>query len=122
MPDIVLLDDDDLLRLTLGELLEEQGYSVLQAGTGTDVLRVLDEAAAGCVLIADRQLRAGDEWRDGHALAVEALARCPQLGVIYISGAPDAEDRVLSARERILLKPFELPVLFGLVRDLRGDP
>jgi DNA-binding response OmpR family regulator len=120
--EVVLLEDDVLLRLTLAELREDEGFAVRQAGSGGEALALLDAAPSGCVLIADRLIGAADEWTNGHAVAAEALSRRPDLGVIYISGAPEAADRALGARERMLLKPFDLTALAGLLRELLHPP
>jgi CheY-like chemotaxis protein len=120
--EVVLLEDDALLRLTLAELLEDEGFTVRQAGSGSEALAMLDAPADNCVLIADRLLTTTDEWTDGHAVAAAALARRPDLGVIYISGAPEAAERPLGERERMLLKPFDLVALATLLRELLPPP
>ena len=119
MPLIVLLEDDALLRLTLTELLESCGHTVHAARSEAEALQVCEAGRAdGCVVVADRSLHFPDGLVDGHLIAAAALARWPEIGVVYTSGSPEVAERALSARERVLIKPFAFSALQPLLREL----
>src|SRR5258706_15836060 len=81
MIDILVVDDDALMRGLLAEWLSEAGYRVRQAGTGTAALQMLRSRPAG-VLITDMDM----PGRDGAQTLGEARRMLPELAVIGISG------------------------------------
>lgn len=115
---IIVLEDDALLRMTLAELLEEQGFTVYQAKSAAEALQMCDDIQGQGVLVADRRLSSVMEYADGHKIAAQALRRWPGLGVIYISGALEDAERSLSSREKMLLKPFSIRTLEHDIRTL----
>src|SRR5258706_4116200 len=77
MIDILVVDDDALMRGLLAEWLSEAGYRVRQAGTGTAALQMLRSRPAG-VLITDMDM----PGRDGAQTLGEARRMLPELAVI----------------------------------------
>ena len=115
--DVVVLDDEPLIRDLCIQVLSDAGFIVLGAGTAGDALSVLAEPGAR-LLLADKLL-AGCE--DGYVLAQEAMRRWPGLRVVYTSGHPQGLRDVCSGpHERILPKPFRASELVGVVRELIG--
>ena len=43
-PRVLVADDDDAMRTTVGFTLDDQGYDTVEAATGMEVLRLLEEA------------------------------------------------------------------------------
>ena len=50
---ILLADDNEKLRRSLTHILEESGYLVVEAATGTEALRLLNSSAEFDLLITD---------------------------------------------------------------------
>nr|WP_321983680.1 response regulator [uncultured Lichenicoccus sp.] len=117
MCDLLLLDDDPLIRTTLGEALRETGLRVAEVASEAEALAVLrDDQVKPRVLVTDLDLRTG---RNGFVVAAIAQALLPTIAVVYISGRPDVlEGRTLRAGERVLAKPFRPSQLIELLRDL----
>ncbi len=117
MCDLLLLDDDPLVRSTLGDALRDAGLGVREVASESEALAVLrDEPAKPDVLITDLDLRTG---RNGFVVAAIAQALLPTIKVVYITGRPDVlEGRVLRAGERVLAKPFRPSQLIVLLREL----
>jgi DNA-binding response OmpR family regulator len=118
--DVLLVEDEPLVRELLAEDMAEAGLDVAKAPSAEAALG----AAAGeagrplCVLVTDVDLGGG---MDGLALAREVRRRWPGVGVVYVTGRPSSLDgHALGARERFLPKPFALPRLTAAVRDLMG--
>lgn len=81
MDEIVVVDDDALMRELLVEWLSDADYRVRQAGTGSDALQMLRGQAAA-LLITDMDM----PGRDGAQTLEEARQLQPNLAVIAISG------------------------------------
>ena len=53
MANILVVDDNDEIRSTLKEFLEEEGYTVRVASDGDEALRSLDQYPADLIVLAD---------------------------------------------------------------------
>jgi CheY-like chemotaxis protein len=119
MEEIVVVDDDALMRELLAEWLSAAGYRVRQAGTGNDALQMLRSQAAG-LLITDMDM----PGRDGAQTLEEARRLQPGLAVIAISGGArkGRRDWVEMARDlgaaNTLAKPFERADLLAAVAKI----
>ncbi len=119
MCDVLILEDDPLLRMTFAHILADEGFIVREAGSVAEAWAVLHEPAGAQVLLADKDLGAPPGELDGFAMAAEALQLHPALVVVYASALPDAlGGRVLTAREYALPKPFMPEALVALVRQI----
>jgi len=113
---ILLVDDENSVRLVTARALQRYGYQVLPAGTGADALTVL-EAHLGTIDLAIVDIGLPDI--DGVALAAQILERRPGISILFTSGHSD--ERVIGelARDRtsgFLEKPFSVQDLLGAVR------
>jgi DNA-binding NtrC family response regulator len=105
MSDVLILDDDVLLRELMADTLRNEGLEVLTVGDTDTAMAMLQEPGAR-VLVADKRLD-GAMSEDGHVLADTATRLYPTLRVVYISGEPGAQmGHKLTFRERALPKPF----------------
>ena len=61
---ILIVEDDIDIRESLGELLEDRGYTVLLAGTGVEALQELARAQAlPAVILLDLMMPVMDGWQ-----------------------------------------------------------
>lgn len=121
MCDVLILEDDPLLRMTLADILADEGFAVREAGSAAEAWAVLHEPAGVRVLLADQDLGTPPGESDGFAMAAEALRLHPTLVVVYASGQPDTFDgRILTVREYAMPKPFMPHALVALVRRIIG--
>jgi two-component system, cell cycle sensor histidine kinase and response regulator CckA len=121
---ILLVEDEEQVMRLLVKVLEMRGFTVLQAPTGSQALRLGEEHEGHIdLLLADVEL---EEHMDGPQVA-RALRRCrPGLRVLYTSGYPfeiglEREGAVVrrEASEYLagfLQKPFTPAVLAENVR------
>jgi len=118
MIEILVVDDDALMRGLIAEWLGEAGYRVRQAETGTAALQMLRSRPAG-LLITDMDM----PGRDGAQTLGEARRMLPGLAVIVISGGTrnGRQDWAATARElgaaKTLAKPFEKQDLLAAVEQ-----
>jgi PAS domain S-box-containing protein len=79
---ILVVEDDQDLRAYSVSTLRELGYAVLEAGTGSDALTILDTAGVD-LLFTDVVLPDG---MNGRVLADHARRRKPELKVLFTTG------------------------------------
>ena len=109
---VLLVDDNDLVRLCVAELLTDCDIEVMVAASGSEALGLLDEHPAA--LLVDLNL--GCEM-DGRQLAEVVHQRCPETAVILMSGDAEALRLKSSSRDTMLAKPFSLTLLLATLSN-----
>lgn len=122
MPRILIIDDEQDLRLILREALEYVGYEVVEAGNGDEGLQHYRETPAD-LIITDIIM----PGKGGLETIGELQREDPHVRIIAISGGSafgyaDALDiaKQLGAR-RVFRKPFQLPEMCQAVREALQD-
>jgi len=111
---VLLVDDEALVRTSTAEMLGDLGYRVIEAESGEEALRRLDEEVSVDILITDHLM----PGMTGEQLVTAARHRRPDLPVLLISGYADAEG--ISPDLERLTKPFRQAELAALVAGLLG--
>ena len=115
---IMLVEDEDAVRVFAARALRNKGYTVLEANGGEAALKALAEHDGKIdLLISDVVM----PQMDGPTLIKRVRQTLPDLKVIYISGyAEDAFRRNLDpdADFDLLPKPFSLKQLAGKVKSV----
>jgi two-component system, cell cycle sensor histidine kinase and response regulator CckA len=115
---ILLVEDDDAVRIPAAEFLMMEGFKVLQAKTGKEALNVtLRSRSSLDLLVTDIFM----PEMTGHEVANELSAQNQDLKVLYISGDPDRSLAAGVADSATLRKPFRLNVLRDKIHDLLGE-
>jgi len=117
VPAILVVDDDALIRLTLSDYLQDQGFKVLEASSGDEALGVMAAPGFTVDLVLTDVMMPG--VTDGFALAKWIGENQPGIPVIVTSG--DAE-KIASATNtgggfRFVAKPYELDAVAEHVRQ-----
>jgi PAS domain S-box-containing protein len=119
---VLVVEDEDALRLYTVEMLAELGYSVLAAANGQAALDIIGRRDDIDLLFTDIVMPGG---MNGRQLADEALRRRPSLKVLFTTGYtanaivhhgrvdPDVE---------LITKPFSYETLAGKIRALLDAP
>lgn len=118
---ILVVEDDDDVRIYSTEGLRDLGFTVLEAPDGESALRVLALHPEVVLLFTDVGLPA----INGRQLADEARRRNPQLRVLFTSGyARNAivHQGRLDPGVELLTKPFTRAELAARVRDVLDAP
>jgi DNA-binding NtrC family response regulator len=117
MPGLVLvIDDEPLVRWSLGERLRQAGYEVREAGSGLQA-RTLFEGVADRAVVVLLDLRLPDV--EGLSLFDELRRVHPASQVIILSAhaSPELAQRALSSGAlHVGSKPFDLEEVVALVR------
>lgn len=122
-PTLLLVEDDDAIRLLVRRILGRRGFAVLEAENGFEALKVAEEADRPLDLLISDMAMPG---MSGSELADALRSRFPGLKVLFMSGYFD-EASVLSPveerRARFIEKPFTPAELTAAVDNvLEGTP
>jgi len=117
---ILVVEDDDEVRATAVEMVEDLGYRVIAATNGPEALDLLNADEPIDLLFSDIQMPGGIS---SVALAAQARKLQHGMGVLLTSGYPaeNRDDLALRAFP-VIHKPYQLDKLAQMLRialDLR---
>lgn len=114
---VMLVDDEATIRLLVGEVLGDLGYSTLEFSDGHSALQALQGEASIDLLISDVGMPGG---MNGHQLVSAARRLRPELKVLFITGYAEHSviGDVFDPSTRVLTKPFGFDVLAQRVADM----
>jgi CheY-like chemotaxis protein len=112
---ILVVDDERLIRTIMSEILQSHGYSVTLAPSADEARGVLEDHGHCDMVITDIQMPG--VW-DGLALADHVARELPSLPVLIMTGRPELLGRPLRGNERFLSKPFGADQLMAKIDEL----
>ncbi len=121
--DILIIEDDPVMRDALAEWLEDAGYRVRKAADGTAGLAAV-RLAAPALVVTDIHM----PGTNGAVVIGELKQGYPEIPVIAISSrfdsghGMDADAAIALGAARALAKPFKRGELLRAVADLIGSP
>ncbi len=118
---ILLVEDEDAVRVFAARALKNKGYNILEARTGEQAMEMLHDAEDLDLLITDMMM----PGMDGGTLARFVKVERPDVRVILISGYSEevARGEVLDSPDiHFLPKPFSLGQLASKVKDVLALP
>jgi two-component system cell cycle sensor histidine kinase/response regulator CckA len=114
---ILLVEDEEGLRMLNARGLASRGYTVIEAGNGVEAIELLEKSNGRVDLVVSDVVM---PEMDGPALLKELRSRNPSLKIIFVSGyAEDAFQKHLTEHEQyaFLPKPFTLKQLVAAVKE-----
>ena len=114
---VLIAEDDVLVRLSVVECLLDEGFTVIEAGTGEEALTYLASTPPPDVLFTDIRMPGRiNGWE---------LARCfrevlPEIAVIYASGYSDDSASPV-AGGLFFNKPYRMEQVIAAMRRLTGQ-
>ena len=116
---VLLVDDDELVRTVLAEILDDAGHDVVDTGDPLDALGLPEALSPPDVLITDIDLRSE---LNGFEVASNARRLWPKVRIILISGVPaHRAGQSLDPRDRFIQKPLSSDRLLGAIEQLAAD-
>ena len=117
MANILLIEDEEMLRALYCEILEIYGHSVTAAANGEEAIALFNDSME--LVITDMNM----PRKSGLQTAAALRQRAPNLPIITMSGHPgQSEELSRFAMERgtnrFLYKPFSPEVLCEVVAEL----
>lgn len=117
-PRVLVVEDEFLIRLTLAEALQDDGFEVVEASSGDEALELIADASRFALLMTDVQLPGK---LDGVALARAVRERAPELPVIFMTGRPDTmRSPGGTGRDVYISKPYLPSQVCAAARRLTG--
>ena len=120
MKTVLLIEDDELLKSGVQEMLEVEGFHVVGAEDGMEALSWMSEIKVDLV-ITDLMM----PGMNGAELIVRLTKTHPRLPVIVVSGAIDVIDKLMGHEsfnvlgvQASLMKPFKLTELIDKAKEL----
>jgi PAS domain S-box-containing protein len=115
---VLVIDDEEPIRMLISDVLEEAGYRVLEAHDGPSGLKLLQSETRIDLLITDVGLPGGF---NGRQVADAARQTRPDLKVLFVTGY--AENAVvgnghLDPGMQVITKPFQMTALALRVREI----
>ena len=115
---VLVVEDEDIVRDLVCEVLEDQGYDVMCARDGLEALNMA-EAFDGAIhlLVTDVIM----PHMNGHELAGKLSQLRPDMKILYVSGYSDNEigdHGLLDPRYELLQKPFTPQTLARKIREV----
>ena len=115
---ILLVEDEEAVRMFGSRALRNKGYTVLEAANGEEALEVINSTEAKINLIVTDVMMPG---MDGHTLIQFVLQEMPDIKVIFISGyAENVIPGGITPESgfEFLPKPFSLKDLAAKVKEV----
>jgi putative two-component system response regulator len=110
-PRLLVVDDEETIRLALAKYLRSRGYDVATAESGTEALATLSLGGFRLMLCDVRM-----PGMSGVELVRQATGNDPDLAVMMLTAvndAPTATEALASGAMDYLMKPIELPDLLA---------
>jgi CheY-like chemotaxis protein len=98
---VLLVEDDDLIRLTTTEMLNDLGCNVKEASTAQEALKILDEHPVD-ILLTD----VGLPGVSGLELARNVYARRPDLCLVLATGDSGLKSEAARLGAILVVKPY----------------
>jgi CheY-like chemotaxis protein len=119
---VLVVDDDEFVRINLVTFLEDEGFEVLSAASGEEALEILNRQPVR-VVVVDMRL----PGMDGNAFIAHAHVIHPLIRFIVHTGSinytlPDLQRRLGVRPEHVYLKPLaDMTVLRNAIDQLISE-
>lgn len=115
---VLLVEDDDLVRLMAAEVLRDEGFEVVEAQDGDEAARLLDDPDGYDVLFTDVRMPG---TLDGVDVAMHLRQRHPAIPVLVVSGgAPRLMSRLGKLEPPVVFinKPYRLQEIVAALNSM----
>ena len=116
---ILVVEDDDAVRNLARNVLEEQGYRVVEAANAQDAFRAAETLPRLDLLLTDVEM----SGMKGHEIAGRLSAARPEMKVLYMSEYTESgivQQRKLDPKLNFLGKPFQPHELLWKIGSVLG--
>jgi CheY-like chemotaxis protein len=112
---ILLVEDEDAVRMITSAVLRRQGYQVLEASTARGACDIFEQRASEIDLLLTDVVMPD---MNGPSLAQRLVSIRPELRILFISGYADVSFEAGGSNVSFLSKPFQASALAAKVRDV----
>jgi CheY-like chemotaxis protein len=116
---VLVIDDDPLIRRTMADLLALDGHQATLAADGKEGISLF-ESGEYDVVFTDLAMPGMSGWD----VAAATKAKRPHIPVVIVTGwgaTLEQKDVESAGVDAVVLKPFRVKTVLGLVRSLVGE-
>lgn len=113
---LLLVEDDDAIRQELRELLEDEGFFVVEAHNGKEALDALEKGLRPSLVVLDMMMPVMDGWEFLRRLRGDAWSA--DLPVLLATAVDDKS--CLPRGVKVVKKPYSIDTLVNLVHTQRS--
>lgn len=111
---VLVVDDEGLLRMLAADIVEEAGYSAVEARNADEAIAILERRSDIGMLITDVNMPGKF---DGIALAHITHERWPSVGIMIVSGRVRPDTSSLPTGSQFMSKPFDADKVIAEIRS-----
>ena len=114
LPVVLVVEDEPLLGILAVEVVEEAGFTAIEAQNADEAIALLESRADITLLFTDINMRGS---MDGLKLAHAVRGRWPPIKILIVSGQEQLQPSQLPSNSYFLGKPYQAA---ALVEELRS--
>ena len=99
---VMVVDDEEVVRIIMVQVLQDNGYTVLEASDGLEALRIAKEHTGRIDLLLTDVKMPG---MNGLELAARLLSNRPEMTVLYVSGHADSTRQIQLQEGQFIIEP-----------------
>lgn len=115
---VLVVEDEMLLRMRAVDMVEDAGYTSVQAVDADEAVTILESRSDIALLFTDIQMPGS---MDGLRLAHAVHERWPPIKIILVSGQLKLADIEIPANSRFFGKPLEANIMIAQMQSMIGD-
>src|ERR1700734_2758894 len=115
---VLVVEDEMLLRMRAVDIVEDAGYTPVEATNADDALTILESRSDIELLFTDIQMPGS---MDGLKLAYAVHERWPSIKIILVSGQLKLTDDDKAADSRFFGKPLDVEHMIAEMQDMIGN-
>jgi CheY-like chemotaxis protein len=112
---VLVVEDDAILRLHALDIVEEAGFTAIEAKNADEAIAILERRSDIVLLYTDINMPGS---MDGLKLAHAVRDRWPPIKIVVVSGQVQVDQNDLPSDSRFFGKPFEAQQMISELRDL----
>jgi two-component sensor histidine kinase len=116
-PSVLVVEDEMLLRMRAVDMVEDAGFTPIEAVNADDALAILESRSDIEMLFTDIQMPGS---MDGLKLAYAVHERWPLIKIILVSGQLKLTDNDKPADSRFFGKPLDVKQMIAVMQDMIG--
>src|ERR1700682_2873221 len=116
-PNVLVVEDEMLLRMRAVDMVEDAGFTPVEAINADDALAILESRSDIELLFTDIQMPGS---MDGLKLAYAVHARWPLIQIILVSGQLKLTDDDKPPDSRFFGKPLDVKPMIAEMQDMIG--
>ncbi len=116
---VLIVEDEAILRLHAVDLVEEAGFTAIEASNADEAIAILESRADISLLFTDVHMPGS---MDGLKLAHAVRNRWPPIKIVVVSGHLQVDQKDMPSNSRFFGKPFQADQIIAELRTLVGLP